>query len=340
MIKFANLQFIWFFAIVVLIIFLTYYSRWRRNRDLRVFGGSYLSERLLDGYRPVLRHLKENIFIVSIIFFTVALIGPQVGKKLVEVKREGIDIIISLDTSVSMNAEDIRPNRLMRAKYEIGKFIDRLRGDRVGLVAFAGTSYLHCPLTLDYSAAKLFLDVVDTDIIGTQGTAIADAISTALDAFKGEEKRHKVVIVVSDGEDHEGKIDLVLERANQEGVVIYSVGAGTLSGAPIPIYDKDAGTVEFKKDRTGRVVTTALKQSTLQQIASSTGGKYYNLSSEPDAFEKIYEEIFKMEKKELRSHEYSDYEERYQIFLLIGLMLFITEMCLPERAYKREKFEK
>ncbi len=331
MIKFSNPGYMWFFAIVAIFIALLIYSRGRRNRDIILFAGDVLSRKMLDDFNPGLKHLKEYLLLGSLLFFVIALIGPQVGKKLTEVKRKGIDIVIALDTSISMNAEDVKPNRLMRAKYETGKFIDKLRGDRVGLVAFAGTSYLQCPLTLDYSAAKLFLDAVDTGVIGTQGTAIADAIGTSLKTFKTEEKKHKVVIVISDGEDHEGDISSVTEEAANEGVIIYSVGVGTLTGAPIPVYDK--GEAGFKRDRAGRVVTTSLEELTLRQIATTTGGKYYNMGTESDVFEKIYKEIFGMEKKEIRSHEYSDYQERYQIFLAIGLFLMISEIFIPEKVH-------
>lgn len=333
MIKFSDPGYIWFFAIVVLFVALVFYSRWRKNQDINLFAGKKLSRRILDDFSPGLKHFKEYLLLGSLLFFGIALIGPQVGKKLTEVKRKGIDIIIALDTSTSMNAEDVKPNRLMRAKYETGKFIDGLRGDRVGLVAFAGTSYLQCPLTLDYSAAKLFLDAMDTGVIGTQGTAIADAIGTSLKAFKSEEKKHKVLVIVSDGEDHEGDIPSITEEAVNEGVIIFSVGIGTLSGAPIPVYDK--GEIGFKRDRGGRVVTTALEEFTLRQIASSTGGKYYNMEAESNVFGKIYKQILGMEKKEIRSHEYSDYHTRYQIFLAIGLALMIVEIFIPEKVHHK-----
>ena len=240
-----------------------------------------------------------------------------------------------------MRAEDVKPNRLDRAKYEAGKFLNLLRGDRVGLVAFAGISYLHCPLTLDYSAAKLFLDVIDTGIIGTQGTAIADALETALKAFNSQEKKHKAIIIISDGEDHEGDLEAALARVQEAGAVIYAVGVGSLTGAPIPVVDEKTGTFEFKRDRAGRVVTTALKESTLRQIASTTGGRYYRLGVDADVFGKIYNEIASMEKKDIRSHEYSDYQERFQPFLLAGILLLIISMMLPEKVYpgKTEKEE-
>jgi len=338
MVTFSHIGYVWFFGLVLVLLGLMFMARRQRKIAVRKFAQESLTPRLLQGSRPKRRRLREWLGIIGVLFLVLALIGPQVGRKLTEVKRVGVDIIIALDTSISMDAEDITPSRLERSKYEVSKFIDRLYGDRVGLVAFAGISYLHCPLTLDYSAAKLFLDAVDTGIIGTQGTAIAEAIQTALQAFQGEEKKHKVLVMISDGEDHEGDIATAARQASEEGVIIFSVGCGSLSGAPIPLRDEKTGT-DFKRDRAGHVVTTALEEKTLQEIANLTGGSYYNMGLEASVFEKIYEEIMRLEKKELRSHEYSDFESRYQIFLLIGLLFILAEILLPEKNVRLKRDE-
>ncbi|HPB00245.1 MAG TPA: VWA domain-containing protein [Candidatus Marinimicrobia bacterium] len=331
MVKFYHSEFLWFWSLIILAILALIYNRIQHRKSLQQYAGIELSQKLLEGYRPGLRRLKNNLWLVGLVFLGIALLGPAVGQKLTEVKRRGQDIIIALDTSISMKAEDVKPNRLERAKFELNRFIDGLMGDRIGIVAFAGTSYLQCPLTLDYSAAKLFLDACDTGIIGTQGTAIADAISTSLKAFKSGEKKHKVIILISDGEDHEGDINQIAKQAAEEGVVIYAVGIGSLTGAPIPLRNITTGEVEFKKDRAGHIVMTALEEETMQKIAALTGGKYYNLSANKDAFQKIAHEISGMDKKNLQSHEYSDYQQRYQIFLLIGLVLLTTEILIPEK---------
>jgi Ca-activated chloride channel family protein len=334
MVQFAHLEFIWMFLFVGIFLLLLFVYHRRKRRDLEHFARPQLVVRLMEGNYPVLGKVKSFLFIFSLFFLLLALVGPKVGKKLIEVKRKGVDIVLVLDTSVSMNAEDIKPNRLRRAKYEASRFIDRLKGDRVGLVAFAGISYLQCPLTLDYSAAKLFLDIIDTGIIGTQGTALADAIGTALRTFNSDEKKHKVIIVVSDGEDHEGALDAIIKTAKNDGTVIYCIGVGSLSGAPIPIYD-EKGNVSFKRDRGDHVVTSELKEDILRSLAIATGGKYYNMLNESGVFDKIYEEILGMEKKDLRTHEYSDFRERYQIFLVIGIVLLMLELIVPERKHSR-----
>ncbi|MCK4640772.1 MAG: VWA domain-containing protein [Candidatus Marinimicrobia bacterium] len=335
MVKFSHFQLIWLLGFILVVFGIQLYYRRLRRKALSQFAGSGLADKLLDNTRVSIQRTKQRLILGALIFIGIALIGPKVGQKLTEVKRKGVDIIIAFDTSISMNAEDVKPNRLMRAKYETGKFINRLRGDRIGLVAFAGISYLQCPLTMDYSAAKLFLDVIDTGVIGTQGTAIADALETSLKAFKSREKKHKVIVVISDGEDHEGDIPAVMEKVKEQGAVIYSVGVGTLAGSPIPVKSRNDSEFEFKRDRSGRVVTSALEEGTLREIATLSGGSYYNLRSDADVFGKLYNEILKMEQKEIRSHEYSDYQERYQLFLVIGIILLIINLTIAEKRKER-----
>jgi len=331
MVKFSYLWLIWFLLLIPLVWGIQWRFRRLQKRALVEFAGKDLYPKLLEDTRLSRVRRKQQLMLLAVCLIGLALIGPQMGRNLIEIKRKGVDIIIAFDTSISMNAEDVKPNRLMRAKYETGKFINLLRGDRVGLVAFAGISYLQCPLTLDYSAAKLFLDVIDTGVIGTQGTAIADALGTALNAFKSKEKKHKVIIVISDGEDHEGNLESVLERVRDEGTIIYSVGVGSLTGSPIPVVNSKTGEFEFKRDRANRVVTSALKEATLRQIAALSGGKYFNLGADADVFTKIYNEILQMEQKDIRSHEYSDYQERYQLILVLGIGLFLISLLISEK---------
>jgi len=337
MIKFANPEYWYFFFLMPAAIGFVLFYYWKRRIILSEFCEESMLQRLLVGYNKRRKIFKDVLLIAGMFFLIIALIGPETGTKLRLVKRRGVDIVICFDTSLSMSAEDVSPNRLIRAKYEVDKFIDNLKGDRVGLVAFAGTSYLVCPLTLDYSAAKLFLDVIDTGVIGVQGTAIADALNTAFAAFKddGKEKKSKVVIVISDGEDHEGNVKEAIEDAKKKGIIIYSVGVGSFSGAPIPLYDEHGNRIGFKKDKSGKIVTTVLSEATLRMIASETGGKYYHLGSETNVLARVYKDIFKLERKELWTHEYAGFKQKYQIFLLIGLIFVVMEMFVVEKQRKR-----
>jgi len=339
MIKFANIQYLWTF-ITILILILSVFIYYRMNKIyLKRFSNSDTLKRIIDGEGIKRRKIKDVLIICGIFFLIIALIGPQIGTKLQLVKRKGVDIVICFDTSLSMKAEDVTPNRLVRAKYEVSKLIDKLKGDRVGLVAFAGISYPVCPLTLDYSAAKLFLDLIDTDIIGVQGTAIAEALNTAFNIFdKSKESggtKSKVVILISDGEDHEGDIEKSIEQARNNNVIVYTVGVGSYSGAPIPIYDKHGNKTGFKKDKDGKIVITHLSDAVLKKIAVETGGKYYHLGTEATVFNNIYDDIFKLDKKELWTHEYSGFKHRYQIFLIIGLLLILSEFFILEKKVTR-----
>ena len=338
MIKFEHPELVWIFLIILFVIILHIIRSKSRKEDLKKFIGTDTQKKLLKNFSAPKRKLKNYLTIIGLIFLGIAIIGPKVGKTLKKVERKGIDAIIALDVSNSMNAEDLAPSRLERVKYEAEKFIDKMKGDRIGLVAFAGVSYLHCPLTLDYSAAKLFLDAVTSDVIGVQGTAIAEAVNRGINSFKGEEKKHKVIIVISDGEDHEGKIDEVIAKAKERGVKIFAIGVGSYSGAPIPVKSQD-GSISYKKDKTGQVVTTAIQENTMKKLAASTGGKYYNLNKDNNAFAKMYKKIRAMEQKDFKTHEFSDYENRYQIFLAIGLFLLILEFFIQDRETKKENSE-
>ena len=265
--------------------------------------------------------------------------GPQIGMKLTELKREGVDIFILLDTSTSMNAVDVKPSRIEKAKYELGRLLNKLEGDRAGLIAFAGSAHLHCPLTEDYSASRLFLNMMDTDIITTQGTDLAAAIQLALDHVENDDEKFKVFVLVSDGEDHQGAAVTLAEQARELGIIIHTLGVGTSAGGPIPIYDENGNRMEFKKNHSGQVVTSTLNESMLDEIARITGGLYIRIENQVNAITPLLNEIDQMEKREFKSHVFSQYEDRYQVFLVIGLILFLTEFLIPTRTQKEMGWE-
>jgi len=308
-----------------------------KSHLLKRFGNLEILEKLMRNFSHGRRNLKISLIMLSYIFFIIALANPQIGTKLEEITREGVDIIIALDVSQSMLAEDIKPNRLEKAKYEVNKLLDLLQGDRIGLVAFSGMAHMQCPLTLDYSAAKLFLSIMDTDLIPQPGTAIGNAIETAVKGFNTKERKYKVLILITDGEDHETDPLEAATQAEQEGVMIYSIGIGSPQGVPIPQYNRSGTRTGFKKDRNGNIITTKLDVVTLQKIAYQTGGKYYLASTGEAELEEIYNEVSEMEKKELVSKQFSQYEDRFQIFLGIGLLFILLEFFIPERKkYKSE----
>ncbi len=287
-----------------------------------------LIERLLTGVSFTRQRFKAFLLILCCIFAIVALIRPKWGYRWEEVKRRGVDIMIALDVSKSMLAEDVSPNRIERAKREIIDLLKILEGDRVGLVAFAGTSFLQTPLTLDYGAVQIFLDDLDTDLIPVPGTAIGAAIDTAVKSFNNDDKKSRVLILITDGEDHQGSPVEAAKLAGKQQIKIYAIGIGKEGGAPIP--DRQNG--GFKKDRSGELILTKLDEESLQKIALNTGGSYVRSVSGDLDLEKIYDDIRKnVEDKELKSGRRKRYEERYQWPLIIAILLLILEFIYSER---------
>lgn len=302
------------------------------------FGQLDMLRKMMPGYSKKRAVWKNVLFVMAYIFLIIALADPQIGTKLEDVKQEGLDIIVALDVSMSMEAQDIVPSRLKKAKHEVAKLIDLLQGDRIGLIAFAGMAHVQCPLTLDYSAAKLFLRMIDTRLIPVPGTALGEAIKRAIKSFESKEHKHKVLVLITDGEDHGTKPIEMAKAAAKEGIVIYTIGLGSPEGVPIPLYDRSGKKIGFKKDKQGNVVTTKLDAATLQKIAFLTNGKYYISSSGETELKEVYEQISKMEKKKLKSRQFSQYEDRFQIFIILALILLIIETFLPLRR-KRDLYE-
>lgn len=338
MLRFDNLlclHLLWLIPLLIIFYFLVF--RWKKNA-LERFGNLDLITKLTRSISRRRQIVKAALIILAIFFMILTLAQPQIGTKLEEVKREGVDILVAIDVSLSMKAEDIKPNRLEKAKHMVSNIIDLLEGDRVGLIAFAGVPFVQCPLTLDYGAAKMFLDIMDSDLLPTPGTAIGAAILKAVETFEQRERKHKVLILITDGEDHEGEPLKAAEIAEKEGVVIYTVGIGSVKGVPIPLYNEAGRNIGFKKDRENQVVTSKLDEITLEKIALQTGGKYYRATGGESELRKIYEEISKMEKKELASQKFSQYEDRFQYLLIFSIIFLVMEVFISERRKVKEEW--
>ncbi|MBI5207598.1 MAG: VWA domain-containing protein [Candidatus Firestonebacteria bacterium] len=330
--RFYDMKFLYFLILFIpaLIAFYVYVFR-RKKEGYNLFGNMELLKKTNITLKLERQYRKAGLIVGSIFFLILALARPQFGTKLVEIKRKGIDVVVALDVSLSMHAEDMKPNRLEVAKREIAKFSDMLEGDRLGLVVFAGNAFIQCPLTLDYSAFKMFLEILDTDSVPVPGTAIGTAITKAASAFSQKERKHKVLILFTDGEDHETNPIERAEEAAKQGVKIYTIGIGSSKGDPIPIKDNYGKTIGYKKDRDGKIVMSGLDENTLKKIALLTGGKYYHASSSEIELEKILKEISSMEKKELSSGLYRHYEERFYYFLFFSLILLVIEFFIKEQ---------
>jgi Ca-activated chloride channel family protein len=336
--RFNNLLYLHLLWLIpLLILFYVLVFRWKRNA-LQRFGSLDLIKKLTESISRKRQIVKVALMLVAAFFMIFSLAQPQIGTKLEEVKREGVDILVAIDVSLSMKAEDIKPSRLEKAKHMVSNIIDLMQGDRVGIIAFAGDPFVQCPLTLDYGAAKMFLDIMDSDLLPTPGTAIGAAILKAVETFEQRERKHKVLILITDGEDHGGEPLKAAEVAEKEGVVIYTVGIGSVKGVPIPLYNEAGRNIGFKKDRENQVVTSKLNEITLEKIALQTGGKYYRATGGESELRKIYEEISKMEKKELASMKFSQYEDRFQYLLIFSIVFLIAEVFISERKKLKEEW--
>ncbi|MFA5857918.1 MAG: VWA domain-containing protein [Elusimicrobiota bacterium] len=322
--------------IPILVIFYVYVNR-NRKKMLNLFASTTMLSRLVN-YAVTERFIIKAVLLTTTTFFLIfSLAGPQIGSRLVNIKRHGVDIIIAIDCSTSMLAEDIAPNRMRKAKDNLSMFVNQLQGDRIGIIAFSGTAFMQCPLTLDYNAAKMLLSLIDPSLIPRAGTSIGEAIQLATKSFSQKERKYKVLVLLTDGEDHQGDPLAAAEAAKREGVKIYTIGFGNPEGEVIPIRDTAGNLLEYKKDKSGSTVVSKLDETTLQKIAMLTGGKYYRATGGDIEVQRIYDDISSMEKKELQSKLFSKYEDRYQYFLGIALLLLLLELILPET--KPEKKE-
>ena len=339
MVKFQHPELFSLFLFVGLYLIFNYFYRKKENTRFEKFANDHNRKFLLNRIQFGRIKLKNILFILGTSFLIIAAIGPQIGTKLTELKREGVDLIIALDVSTSMNAVDVKPSRLEKAKYELSRLINNLKGDRVGLVVFAGTAHLHLPLTTDYAAARLFLQSISTDLISTQGTDLSSAMNLAIEQIKEDSDQYKVVVIVSDGEDHQGNIMALTQEAKNMDFMIHTLGIGTSGGGPIPILDENGNRLEFKKDRNGNIVTTKLNDAILNEIAYTAGGKYIRVENQANAIMPLLEVIDEMEKREIKAHVFSQYENRYQIFLLLALICFLMEFFISTRSTKELEWE-
>jgi len=303
----------------------------RKKRLLSRFGDLPLLLRTAPYISFARQRTKALLLVASLVLAVMAAARLQFGTHLELLKREGIDLIVALDVSNSMLAQDMKPNRMEKAKQELRSIIDRLQGDRIGLIAFAGQAFVQCPLTLDYGAARILLTAMDNTSVSIQGTSIASAIAEADKAFEQREKKHKVLVLLTDGEDLAGGAEKAAEEARNNGVKVYTVGIGNPAGEPIPILDRTGNQVGFKKDENGQVIVSKLDEETLQKISLATGGKYYNASAGEMELDKIFEEIGRMEKKELEGTLVTKYDDRYQWPLLLALLFIVGEFFVPEK---------
>ncbi len=315
--------------IPAVLVFYGLFLRWKKKAQ-NYFGDRELLQKLSPERSKNKPFLKLIFSLTIIALLALALVNPQVGSRLEEVQREGVDIVFAIDVSKSMLAEDVQPNRLERAKLLISRTLDELVSDRVGIITYAGRAYPQLPITTDYGAARLFLKNINTDLIPSQGTAIGEAIELATQYFDDADQKNRLLVIISDGEDHEEGIEDAIEEAKEQQISIYTLGIGSERGGPIPEM-RGSRRVGYKKDQNNEVVITKLNNTLLKKIASSSEGKYASGNSTRASVNFLMEEISTMEKKQFETSLFADYEDQFQWLLAPALLLLLLDVFILER---------
>jgi tetratricopeptide (TPR) repeat protein len=334
MLQFEHPEYLWFLLFVPVLGAGFFFMNVRRSNQLRRFVGSALIPQLVPDISLAMRIIKQVLVSSALACLILAIANPQVGTRLEEVKREGIDLFVALDVSLSMKCEDIRPNRLEKAKRDVSELLKKLSGDRVGMIVFAGDAFVQFPLTADYAAADLFLSAIDVDAVPVPGTMVGSAIEVALKSFSKDAPTQKAIVIVSDGENTEGDVMGAVEDAKKAGVRVYSVGMGTPEGGPIPVTNQNNVRVDYKRDQSGSIVLSKLDESMLQQISATTGASYHRATSGGNEIDDIFKELASLEKVEFGAKQITGFETRYQYPLALAILLLLIEIMLSERRSK------
>ncbi|MCQ2104227.1 MAG: VWA domain-containing protein [Fibrobacter sp.] len=333
--RFAEPSFLWGLLTLPLFALLFVYAFHRRKKLAARFVSLTMLPKLSTSVSPWRRLAKVLILLLAIAFLFVALARPQWGRKMEHIERKGLDLVLLQDISLSMLAEDVKPNRLTRSRHEISAFLESLSGDRVGLVAFSGEAQVMVPLTLDYGTVQMMLKELTPGWL-MPGTNLENAIRKGMSMYRGNSAQYAVMILMSDGEELEAAAVNAAKEAAEMGIRIYTIGIGSREGVPIPVPGRN-GEVAYKKDVQGNIVTTRLEDGTLQEIASVTGGLYFYASPGEFQLQKVLTEIATLEKKEQASDRMENYQDRYQIFLGLAALLFLLEALISERGRRRKQ---
>jgi len=336
MFRFEHPSYLYAFALLPLLVvaFLIFW-RWRKQAIGR-FAQSHLAPLMMPEASRWKHRLKFGLLLLAMAFLIIGAANPQWGSKREKVKRKSVDVLIGLDISNSMYAQDIAPSRLERAKKFAENLVEQLKGERIGLVFFAGSAYLQMPITTDYAAAEIFLRSANPELAASQGTAIGECIAVARRAFQGDEsKAHKALVIITDGEDHDGEAIAQAEKAKEEGIIQFTVGVGTDKGSPIPM--SIAGREEYKRDETGQPVLTKLNEEVLKELAGKGGGTYFHISNGDVAVaEALQSRIDQLEKQELEVRAFSSFNSYFQYFVLVGLALLVVDWFISWRKHHLE----
>ena len=325
MFRFAEPQYLWLLLVIPFLIVLKWMAWRARKRKIRKLGDEVLIKELMPDVSRWRDMWKFILLLLALILLTCVLARPQAGSKIQREKRNGIETIICLDISNSMLAQDVAPSRLEKSKLMVENLVDHFTNDKIGLIVFAGDAYVQLPITSDYVSAKMFLQSISPALIQAQGTNIGEAVELALNSFTPEDGVGRAIVVITDGEDHEGGAEAAAKTARKQGVNVYVLGIGSTKGAPIP-----TGGGDYLKDNAGNVVMTALNEDMCRAVAQAGKGKYIHVDNTGQAQESLDDEISRLQKGETESVIYSEYDEQFQAFALLALLLLVIEVCVME----------
>lgn len=334
MINFAQSQYLFLLLLIPFFFVVQGVILKLRRRRIRRFGDEELVNMLMPSYAKARTWVRLVLFSIGFFFFAIGLSRPQIGAKLKEHETKGAEIMIVLDVSNSMLAEDYSPNRLERAKLAISRLVDKLREDRIGLIVFAGNSFVQLPITTDYVSAKMFLNSISTESVPVQGTAIGEAINTAVRSFSAQSEKSRAVIVITDGENHEDDPVAAARQAAELGVRVFTIGVGSPEGKPIPMDG------ELLKDKDGEIVVTRLDETVLRDVAAAGNGLYVRAGNSEFGLNPIIDDIKKMDDEKYSSIVFEEYDEQFMYFLAIALIFFVIEMLIGDRKSKRHLFRR
>jgi len=320
-----------YLGLIIPILFLVFliFRRWQKKSIRKYFDINtikFLSQEISNS-KPLLKFI---IISFALLMLVISLVNPKIGTELKTVKREGVDIVFAIDVSKSMLAEDIAPNRIIKSKRIVSELFNNLGSDRVGIIAYASTAIPVLPITTDFSSARMFLESLNTDMLSSQGTSIAEAINLSKNYFNDENQTNRVLCVISDGEDHEIQNNDLSDIAKEAGITIISIGVGSPNGAPIPIKENDI-VKSYKKDDKGEVVITKLNENILKDMATQTGGIYFKGDNTNSVVSSIVDELKEMDKQEFESKQFVSFKDQFQWFLFVGLFLIILDVVVFER---------
>ena len=334
MIYFAQAQSLFLLLLVPVIPLVYGLAMYRRARRIRKFGDESLVKELMPSWSRAKGWTRVILFTLAFMFFIIGLARPQIGAKLKEHQSKGAEVMVALDVSNSMLARDYSPDRLERAKLAISRLVDKLDGDRIGLVLFAGTSFVQLPITTDYVSAKMFLGNISTESVPVQGTAMGDAINTCIRSFSAQSEKSRAIVVITDGENHEDDPVAAAKQAAEMGITVYTIGVGSSEGQPIPVKGG------LLKDSQGNIVVTKLDESVLKEVAKAGGGAYVHAGNNEFGLNPVIDDIRKMNDEEFKSVVFEEYDEQFMYFFGIALFLLVMQSLVGERRMLRHLFDK